>query len=273
MAIYKGRVTAIPGDTGPANSLSVGTVITLPAGSSAAAAITGTPPSQILNLGIPQGGKGDDAAPTTISVGTISTLPAGSSATASISGTALNYTLNLGIPAGAPGTGTAGPANALTIGTVSTLPAGSSAAATITGTSPNQTLNISIPVGNTGVGLSPGAPASISTTFGTATRPTDTTKPYKISVMIDAVYSVTIAGTVADTCELWIGPNATVGGTGWVKAESWRGSLTGILTLVGAGVGMRSPMSALVPAGWYFSARRISGTTATITEAYVTLLT
>lgn len=47
-----------PGDPGPANELSVGTVTTGAVGSPAAATITGTPPTQVLDLTIPQGDPG-----------------------------------------------------------------------------------------------------------------------------------------------------------------------------------------------------------------------
>lgn len=50
------------GEIGASNSLSIGTVTTLSPGSSATATITGTTPSQVLNLGIPQGAAG--SAPT-----------------------------------------------------------------------------------------------------------------------------------------------------------------------------------------------------------------
>ena len=46
------------GPTGPANTLTVGTVTTGAAGSSAAATVTGTAPSQTLNLTIPRGDTG-----------------------------------------------------------------------------------------------------------------------------------------------------------------------------------------------------------------------
>lgn len=46
------------GPTGPANSLSIGTVTTVAAGGSATASVTGTPPAQTLNLGIPRGDTG-----------------------------------------------------------------------------------------------------------------------------------------------------------------------------------------------------------------------
>ena len=127
--------------------------------------------------------------------------------------------------------------------------------------------------GAQGVGLSPAAPVSLTVAFGTAYRPTDTTKPYRVSVMIDANYAIAVAGTVGDTCELWISATNTVGTTGGTKADTWRGSLTGTLTLVGVGVGMRGSVEALIPAGWYFAVRRTAGTTATIPEAYTQLMT
>lgn len=56
--IAAGRVVGDPGNPGPANSLSIGTVTTLAAGSSATASVTGASPSQTLNLGIPRGATG-----------------------------------------------------------------------------------------------------------------------------------------------------------------------------------------------------------------------
>lgn len=51
------------GDPGPANVLTIGTVNTVAPGSPAVATITGTSPSQILNLDIPQGTQGDPGSP------------------------------------------------------------------------------------------------------------------------------------------------------------------------------------------------------------------
>lgn len=48
------------GATGPANTLTVGTVTTLAAGSLATVEITGTAPNQTVNFGIPQGVDGTD---------------------------------------------------------------------------------------------------------------------------------------------------------------------------------------------------------------------
>lgn len=47
-----------PGPPGPANALAIGTVTTIPAGGSATATITGTPPSQTLNMGLVTGDTG-----------------------------------------------------------------------------------------------------------------------------------------------------------------------------------------------------------------------
>jgi hypothetical protein len=79
-------------------------------GSSASATITGTPPSQTLNLAIPRGDKGDQGNPgpaNSLAIGTVTTGAPGSSASASITGTAPSQTLNLTIPRGAAGAGSA----------------------------------------------------------------------------------------------------------------------------------------------------------------------
>ena len=108
--------TGSTGATGPANSLAIGTVSTGAAGSNASATITGTAPSQTLDLTIPRGDKGDtgDTGATgpanSLTIGTVSTGAAGSNADATITGTAPNQTLNLTIPVGATGaTGPTGP--------------------------------------------------------------------------------------------------------------------------------------------------------------------
>ena len=110
-------VAGSTGPAGPANSLSIGTVTEGAVG----ATITGTSPSQVLNLVLPRGNTG----------------PSG----------AAGATGSQGIQGVAGSTGPAGPANTLSIGTVSS---GATAAATITGASPSQTLNLVLPKGDTG---------------------------------------------------------------------------------------------------------------------------
>jgi hypothetical protein len=77
--------------------LSIGTVTTVTPGNPATATITGTSPSQTLNLGIPEG----EAA--TIAVGTVTTGAAGSSATVTNSGTTSAAVFDFSIPQGIQG--------------------------------------------------------------------------------------------------------------------------------------------------------------------------
>lgn len=46
------------GAVGPSNTLTIGTVTTLPAGENATASLTGESPNQVLNLGLPRGDTG-----------------------------------------------------------------------------------------------------------------------------------------------------------------------------------------------------------------------
>lgn len=89
-----------PGKPGPANTLSIGTVETLPAGSQATAEITGDAPNQTLSLAIPQGADGPA---NTLTIGEVTTLEPGEPASATITGDAPNQVLNLSIPQGEQG--------------------------------------------------------------------------------------------------------------------------------------------------------------------------
>nr|BEK79845.1 hypothetical protein EATA8330_27390 [Enterobacter asburiae] len=90
-------VLSLRGGAGPANVLTIGTVDTLSPGESASATITGTSPSQTLNLAIPAGA---DGAPAVITVGTVETLPAGEPATVQLVDDATGQTINFGLPRG-----------------------------------------------------------------------------------------------------------------------------------------------------------------------------
>lgn len=103
------------GPVGPSNSLAIGTVT---AGTLPSATITGTAPSQSLNLVLPKGDQGIQGAQGAV---------------------------------GAAGpTGAIGPANTLTVGTVTAGAAGTNPAVTITGTAPSQTVSFTIPRGDRG---------------------------------------------------------------------------------------------------------------------------
>ena len=142
------------GAVGPANVLAIGNVTTAETGINASATITGTSPTQTLNLTLPKGNSGSAA---TIAVGNTTTSSAGSSASVSNSGNSSAAIFNFTIPRGADGTngatgatGAAGPANTLSVSSTSTGVAGSSANVTISGTSPTQSLAFTIPRGDKG---------------------------------------------------------------------------------------------------------------------------
>ena len=141
------------GQTGPANSLSIGTVQSGTAGAS----ITGNAPSQTLNLTLPKGDTGDDGwSPILVLesdgdrrvlkiddwTGGDGTKPGtgyiGSSGIVQDKASAVDVRGSIGLT---------GPANSLSIGTVQ---GGASAGATITGAAPTQTLNLTLPTGATG---------------------------------------------------------------------------------------------------------------------------
>jgi hypothetical protein len=127
------------GPTGPPNVLTIGTVT---GGASASATITGSSPSQALNLVLPKGDTGNAA---TIAVGTTTTGNAGTNASVANAGTSGAAIFNFTIPRG--DVGAAGPSNVLSIGTVSS---GATPSVNITGTSPTQTLNFVLQKGDKG---------------------------------------------------------------------------------------------------------------------------
>lgn len=189
------------GDTGPANTLTIGTVT---GGAIAAATITGTAPNQTLSLTLPKGDAGEngsdgrevqlqtsathlqwryvgETAWTNLVALSEITGPQGIPGAVGATGAtgpqgpqgATGATGATGA-AGADGadgadgidgatgaTGPAGPANTLSVGTVT---GGATASATITGTAPNQTLNLVLPQGATGP-QGPAGPAG-GLTFG-----------------------------------------------------------------------------------------------------------
>ena len=132
-------LTENPPPAGPPNTLTVGTVTTVAPGGIATASVTGTAPNQTLNLGIPEGDKGDTGPANTLTIGTVTE---GATPAASITGAAPNQTLDLTLKTGAPG-----PANTLAIGTVVEGPV---ADAVISGTAPNQVLDLTLKTGDAG---------------------------------------------------------------------------------------------------------------------------
>jgi len=96
----------VKGDKGDAASISLGTVSTLSAGSSATATNTGTAGAAIFNFAIPRGDKGEtgNTGPAnSLTIAGVTTGAAGSSASVSISGTSPSQTLTFAIPKGDQG--------------------------------------------------------------------------------------------------------------------------------------------------------------------------
>lgn len=90
---------------GQTPNITIGTVETLPAGSDVTASITGQTPNLVLNLGIPQGQKGDPGQSATVTVGTTTTGAPGSQASVVNSGTPNAAVFDFTIPAGETGAG------------------------------------------------------------------------------------------------------------------------------------------------------------------------
>ncbi len=156
--------TGTTGATGGTGTISIGTVTTGAAGTSASVTNVGTATATRLNFTIPKGDKGDTGATgnaATIAIGTVTTGAAGTSASATNSGTSGAAVLNFTIPRGATGaTGTTGTQGAkgdtgtaatVSVGTVTTGATGTSAIVTNSGTSGAAVLNFTIPRGATGV--------------------------------------------------------------------------------------------------------------------------
>jgi len=186
------------GDPGDAATVSVGSVTTGEAGSSAAVNNSGSSSAAILDFTIPrgaQGAKGDagdrglpgadgapgakgdpgqdgapgaDGAAATISVGDVTTGAPGSSASVANSGSSHAAVLDFAIPRGDQGiqgpkgdTGNAGAAATVAVGSVATGAAGSNASVNNSGSSSAAVLDFSIPRGDTGA-QGPAGPNSVT---------------------------------------------------------------------------------------------------------------
>lgn len=175
------------GGTTQYGNLSIGTVTTGTAGSSANANITGTAPNQILNLTIPRGDTGQAGA----------TGPTG--------------------PTGSTGsTGPAGPANNLTIASVTTGNAGTSASVTISGTSPNQALSFTIPRGDVGATgpTGPTGPQGPAGSAGSAGAAATVTVGTTTTGAAGTSASVTNSGTSSAAVFNFTIPQGATGATG-----------------------------------------------------------
>lgn len=123
--------------------------------------------------------------------------------------------------------------------------------------------------GTNGVGASPGNAAPMTIAFATAYQAPDATKSAFISIMIETAYSTSVAGTQTDEVEVRIGADNAVATGGGVRVGTVKTSLTGIAVTVGMGTTDRSQVAVMLPPGWFFSVRRLSGTIATINATFI----
>ena len=164
------------GSTGPANTLSVGTVT---GGVTAAATITGTAPTQTLNLVLPKGDKGD----TGLTGTTGATGATGSTGATGATGST-----------GAKGDkGDTGAAATIAAGTVTTGIAGSTASVTNSGTTSSAVFDFVIPRGDTGATGATGSTGAAGSTG--ATGATGPTGPQGDSGVIGVTAPITNSGT------------------------------------------------------------------------------
>lgn len=134
-------VTAIGGvgPPGPVNVITIGDVSTLETGEEATATLTGTAPTQTLNLGLPKGNTGDAA---TIAIGAVTKVAPGADAAVTNSGTSGAAVLDFEIPAGAAAT--------IAVGDVTTAEPGSPAVVENVGTPAAAVFEFTIPEGDKG---------------------------------------------------------------------------------------------------------------------------
>lgn len=135
--------------------------------------------------------------------------------------------------------------------------------------------------GNNGISYTPQTPVTKSINPGTTATPApyqhaDLTKPYKVIVNARSTQAVTVAGLVSDKLELRVGPTAAsvaLNGTGGFSIGVWESGITGIALMIGASVLDGGQLAGDVPAGWYFSVNRLTGTNATIVSCFTQSLT
>jgi hypothetical protein len=191
-------------------------------------------PQYPIGIQGPQGGQGPQGTAATMAVGTVSTLAAGAPATVTNVGTPAAAVINFGIPAGAQGA------------TGATGVAGAAANAF-------------------------GSPNALSPSFATPIQCTDPTRPCVVSTMVRTAYTISVAGTAADTVEMRIGNSSTnlcaASSPTGTSVATFEASLTGIAISIGMAQISRNQLTGFVPVGWYWCLRRVVGSAATIQSA------
>lgn len=123
--------------------------------------------------------------------------------------------------------------------------------------------------GTNGASYKPGSPNAITVAIGTVYQATNIAKPAQVYVNLEQALTaaVTLVGAVI---ELRIGPSATglAAGTSGFPVARTRTTLTGLLAVLGLLLGTGDCLTALVPTGWFFCVRYVSGSGATVASAF-----
>lgn len=113
-----------------------------------------------------------------------------------------------------------------------------------------------------------GAPNTLSITPGTAYQATNNAKPAHVTINLTSTAQITLSGSTSIVAEVVIGStNGVASGTGTVigrHANTYSGA---VVLGVSISETITEPISFVLPAGWYFAVRNITGT-ATVFSAY-----
>lgn len=269
----------LTGSPGPAATVKVGSVTLGAVGSALQITNSGTTAAAVFDFAIPRSRDGVDGASAYQSARAAGYGGTEAAWLASLVGATGKSAYQVARDNGYGGTETQwlaslkaadGISPAMSIGTVTTLAAGATATATLTGTPAAPKLNLGIPIGATGPSAI-GAPTARSVAAATAYQATDKTKPAIVTLNVASTAALTLTGGQTHTAELLIGPTAaSVTGTSptGTAIARYSNSNTGALT-IGLAISTidGKPITASLPAGWYFALRIVSGTV-TIVSAF-----
>ncbi len=117
--------------------------------------------------------------------------------------------------------------------------------------------------------LTVGGPNSRSLLVGSAYQATDTTKPAIVTITFNSTASLSLSGGTTVLGEVRIGSTNSVATGGGTAVGSYKNSLTGTLA-IGLNIQTDSynTVTFVLPAGWFFSPRQVSGTGLQIVSAF-----
>jgi hypothetical protein len=124
--------------------------------------------------------------------------------------------------------------------------------------------------------VNPGTPVtSASSNFNTPMQASDPSKPAFVSITVDINQVVNLITTQTEEIELRIGPVAAglADGKSGQRMAGFKKSVKGVSIALGFEVGQGGQLCTILPKGWFYCVRRISGTGATFTTGMVQPLT